>query len=236
MTEGVTTSVSFAVFPECPLEIQMQAQAVESYLKMPEESNFLIKTARHAQHGIIEVGSWTGRSSVLLAAIARAKGIPFVAVDTWESCDLAPGKDYFGVWCENMARTGLLRGDLPMQPHDGKTPSAGFWPFDERDENGVIVIRMPSVQAARLCSLLVDGCWIDGQDADFDFLFIDADHEYESVKADFFAWLPNLTRPATVVLHDVDCGHVGVKKFFGELHAAGMETEQSGNIGLVRVK
>ncbi len=203
------------------------AKSIESYLKIPEESDFLVREAEKAEHGIIEVGSWTGRSSVLLASVAREKRFPFVAVDTWQSCDLEPGKDFFPEWRDNMLRAELVPTQFKMLPND-ESPAIGT----AIDNFGrfTIVARMPSAMAARLLPVLSIG-W-----GKYDFIFIDADHEYESVKEDFFAWLPNLTRPATVVLHDVNCGHEGVRKFFLELGAAGLETWEEGNIGAVKLK
>lgn len=36
-----------------------------------------------------------------------------------------------------------------------------------------------------------------------DFLFVDADHDYEAVRADIAAWFPRLSPGATVAFHDV---------------------------------
>jgi hypothetical protein len=209
------------------------AKSIESFLKMPEESDFLIREAEKAQLGIIEVGSWTGRSSVLLAAVAREKGIPFVAVDTWESCDLEPDKDFFPTWKANMVKAGLLPETWNLLP-DNRLYSYDFYVNCSQNRMpGIGTLRMPSSIAARVGIPLLYAAY--PRDMSFDLCFIDADHEYESVKQDFFAWIPNLVRPATVVLHDVDCGHLGVKKFFSELAAGGLVTEKSGNIGLVRL-
>jgi len=41
-------------------------------------------------------------------------------------------------------------------------------------------------------------------------LFVDADHEWEAVKADLEAWIPHLAKPATVALHDWRDSHPGV--------------------------
>lgn len=49
----------------------------------------------------------------------------------------------------------------------------------------------------------------------YDFLFIDADHEYESVKADYENYSQFLEHPAHVVFHDLNMGKV--RRYFDEL-------------------
>jgi hypothetical protein len=49
------------------------------------------------------------------------------------------------------------------------------------------------------------------------FLFIDASHDYESVRADMDAWLPKLIPGAIVVFHDYQPNFPGVVKAVGEL-------------------
>ncbi|WP_197231395.1 class I SAM-dependent methyltransferase [Novipirellula artificiosorum] len=54
-------------------------------------------------------------------------------------------------------------------------------------------VRLPSTKATR--------CFEDGE---LDFVFIDGDHSYQSVKADLTAWHPKL-RPGGILLgHDYD--------------------------------
>jgi len=207
------------------------AKSINSYLKIPEESDFLVREAEKAKRGIIEVGSWTGRSSLLLESVAREKMIPFVAVDTWQSCDLEPGKDFFPTWKGNMAGAGFLEKDFKLEP-DSTAPAASWEPRKNAPRVGdfVQVIRADSILAARLFDF-----FLEERHFDYDFLFIDADHEYESVKQDFFAWVPHLAPGSTVVFHDVNCGHEGVRKFFLELGKAGLKTWEEGNIGAVRL-
>lgn len=205
------------------------ARSIKSYLKIPEESDFLVAEAEKAQYGIIEIGAWTGRSSLLLADIARRKGIPYVVVDTWLDCDLEPDKDFYYQWLDNMTAVGLLPQDFKLEPND-KHPAMGFHFADGYE---VHVLRSDSVYAGRLFDSLTIGA--HGNNLYPDFLFIDGDHAYESVKQDFLSWKPNLRPESTVVFHDVDGGHEGVTRFFKELGGE-LEIWSDGNIGSVRLK
>lgn len=67
---------------------------------------------------------------------------------------------------------------------------------------------------------------------DVDFLFIDGDHSYEGVKADWDNWMPLLTRPAIVVFHDIEVPCFGVKQLYTELCKEYSHTEKE-NIGAI---
>jgi len=202
------------------------AQSIDSYVKIPEETDFLVEHARNAKCGIIEVGCWTGRSSLFLASVARELDITYVAVDTWTSCDLNPGRDFFPEWRDNMERAGLLPGfEMEEGPigHGSTT------------DGEVVVLRMPSIYGARLFDPLVAYHIPPDIFPVADMLFIDADHEYLSVLADFAAWTEHILRGGTVVFHDIDQpqAHPGPGKFFEELIRAGYKGTRRGNIGAV---
>ena len=67
-------------------------------------------------------------------------------------------------------------------------------------------LRMLSVEAAKQFA-----------DESLDFLFIDASHDYESVRADLHAWLPKIKAGGTVAGHDTDFPGVldAVRDVFG---------------------
>ena len=65
--------------------------------------------------------------------------------------------------------------------------------FDSRAQ----IIEAPSVEAAEV---FADGA--------LDFVFIDADHSYESVKQDITAWLPKVRPGGFVTGHDIHMGEV----------------------------
>lgn len=55
----------------------------------------------------------------------------------------------------------------------------------------------------------------------FDFVFIDADHEYESVKADIVAWLPKVKKGGIISGHDYCASQQGVIKAVNECFRRG---------------
>lgn len=67
-------------------------------------------------------------------------------------------------------------------------------------------VRMPSVEAA---ATYADGC--------LDAVFIDASHDYESVRADILAWRPKVRAGGILAGHDYGAGWPGVQQAVDEL-------------------
>jgi len=57
------------------------------------------------------------------------------------------------------------------------------------------------------------------EDGSIDSLHIDGSHDYESVKNDFYNWLPKIRKGGMILLHDINVGRedFGVKKFWKEI-------------------
>jgi predicted O-methyltransferase YrrM len=69
----------------------------------------------------------------------------------------------------------------------------------------LIAMKGPSVAVARTLRVL------------FDFVFIDADHSYPSVKADILAWVPKVCRGGILAGHDYDPAWPGVVQAVDEI-------------------
>ena len=128
---------------------------------------------------IVEIGSWRGRSTRVLCDNTSGN---VTAVDTWRG---SPGLD----------------GDVTIMAEHYADPD---WVFSEFQRNlagatNLEIIRQPSVVAASL---------LKREGRTFDMIFIDALHDYESVKADLKAWFPLLRRPGLFCGHDFDYGEV----------------------------
>lgn len=77
--------------------------------------------------------------------------------------------------------------------------------------NGVVTaVRMTSLEAA--AKFAKDG-------VRFDFIFLDGDHSYESIKNDILAWRPLLREGGTIAGHDFDSFYDGVVRAVRELIA-----------------
>ena len=124
----------------------------------------------------VEVGCWLGRSTAYCARRIHdsGKSILFYAVDTWEGSPNEPAL------MEAVAQAGgsvfeMFRSNM--------------------EEAGVIEsitpVKMPSVAAANLF-----------EDRTLNFVFIDADHTTEAVKADIAAWRPKIKSGGTLAGHD----------------------------------
>lgn len=113
----------------------------------------------------IEVGSWLGASARDIATILPADGVLF-AVDTWlGSEEHQPGQSGY-----------VIPIDLLFQQFLSNVIHAGL-------KDKIVPVRLPSVVAAKKLAAL-------GVMADF--IYIDAAHDYESVKQDLHAWYPLL--------------------------------------------
>jgi predicted O-methyltransferase YrrM len=120
--------------------------------------------------------------------------------------------------------------DLPMVCVDN-WPNRDDYPTWKRNITearllyNILPIHMDSEVASK--------CWLNmGMPLYFDFLFIDADHSYGGVKADWDNWTKLLSKPAYVVLHDIALPGFGVMQFWQEL-CREYRHEAQGNIGVI---
>jgi hypothetical protein len=83
----------------------------------------------------------------------------------------------------------------------------------------------PNVTVMRTLSLLASASF---PDAHFDFIYVDANHSYEAVKADLAAWLPKVKPGGFIGGHDIDRREVrrAVMEVIG--HLSPKITEKSG--------
>ena len=136
---------------------------------------------------LVEVGVWKGKSACMMAQHIEASGKPL---------------HFFAV--------DTFEGSPEHQTavaHEGGSTYHVFSSHMEKSgaERYVRPVRMDSVRAAKCFG-----------DESVDFVFIDADHSYEGVRADLFAWFPKIKRDGIIAGHDFDWKTVksSVRDFF----------------------
>ena len=147
---------------------------------------------------LVEVGAWKGKSAAFMAVeIANSGKCPrFDVVDTWSWRYLKDGPD--SVWA------------VPELETDPDFVFRQFIHNTSPVKHIINVKRMKSVDAAQL---------YDNDSVDF--VFIDASHEYEDVKADIEAWYPKIKPGGYIGGHDYTPDYlVGVKTAVDEFFAA----------------
>ena len=176
------------------------------YQKIPGWFSFrglygrMVRQAKDGAH-FVEVGSWKGRSACFMAVeIANSrKRILFDCVDTWKGSQEP----------KHLEDPSVKNGTLFSEFMRNTEPIKRFI-------SNVVV--MESVQAAKQYG-----------DRSLDFVFIDAAHDYQNVKADLEAWLPKI-KPAGLLAGD-DFYHQGVKRAVTERFGESVKLQQGSGTG-----
>jgi predicted O-methyltransferase YrrM len=169
-------------FPPYPFDRAWSfAAQVTGWLTRDEaELLYRLSTAASRLGRVVELGSYCGRSTIMLAAgLAEASSEPLVCVDTFRgSAENQPGKRHF-------RPETLVDGIVNTYPAFIRNlQHAGLL---ER----IAVMRLSTREAAAQFSGAIG------------LLFVDADHDYAAVSADLRAWSPPIVADGWVVLHDV---------------------------------
>jgi len=132
----------------------------------------------------VEIGSYKGRSSSFMAVeIANSgKDIKFDCVDTWEG---SPEHQLGGI----LEDADVVNDTMFDVFKKNMEPVNGYYN----------TLRMTSVEASKLY-----------EDNSLDFVFIDADHQYESVVEDILSWFPKVKNGGIIGGHDYHLGAPGV--------------------------
>jgi len=186
------------LFDPSPLgNFRKLSRQVDGWLTRNEEAA-LFRAARAvpSDRCIVELGSWFGRSAILLGgASLNGNGAPVFAVDLFAAVGCA--KELLETRAGDEAHDFLKRFQSNMRR--------------ARLEHKVTAIRGATADAGRGWSGPPVG-----------FLFIDADHSYEGVRNDWDSWKAHLAPGAQVAFHDYgNAGYEGVARFVNELRTAG---------------
>lgn len=159
----------------------------------------------------VEVGSWTGRSAAFMAVeiVNSDKAIKFDCVDTW-----------LGSHEHTDPSSALFEPELA---NDKDWLYANFLKNTQPALAFINPVRLPSVEAAALYA-----------DNSLDFVFIDAAHDYENVKADITAWYPKVKVGGTIAGHDY--GWSGVHAAVNEYLVSVDNSPKPRNLSWIAVK
>ena len=154
------------------------------------------------RHCIAELGSWQGHSMLAMADSMPSDGEAY-AVDMWrDTPDMAPYNDRCRENPDFLIESFLANIGVELLSSKRVRP-----------------IRMSTLEAASYL-------WA----VKFDMIFIDAAHDYESVKADILAWRPLLVPSGLLCGHDY--WHQGVAQAVRELLPTHVKTG-AGSIWMV---
>ena len=152
------------------------ANGIFGWMDVPD-LRWLYNTAENVPNlgTIVEVGSWLGKSTTAIVSGAKTKNI--IVVDKWEGSISDNKGDYF---------------------FDG----SGI----PKNKDEAILIFLRNIKRTEFVpTMIVEDSWKAAEripDNYIDFLFIDADHSYESVKKDISAWYPKVKSGGIVSGHD----------------------------------
>jgi predicted O-methyltransferase YrrM len=193
---------------------EMEQRKRREYTEIPgwfaEEAfyDFVVQGAP-AEGLFVEIGCWLGKSTCYLGHAIQGSGkkIRLVAVDTWKGSANEPGL-------------------LAAVEQAGGSVFGLFW--RNMREAGlewlVEAVVRPSVEAAGLVA-----------DGSCDFVFIDADHTYEAVRADIAAWRSKVKAGGILAGHDW-CVYEDVRKAVTEgFGAPGRGFQTMGNVWYTRL-
>jgi predicted O-methyltransferase YrrM len=186
------------VFDPSPLgHYRRLSRPVDGWLTRDEESElFQLARAVPREQAIVELGSWFGRSAILLGGGSlRGKQSPVFSVDLFRAAGCArelledragaAAEDYWDQFQAHIHEAGLER----------------------------------VVTALRGDTAEIGATWSGPPVA---LLFIDADHSYEGVRRDWSHWRVRLAPHAVVAFHDYgNPAYEGVARFADELAARG---------------
>jgi len=154
-------------------------QDVHGWTDFADIYAFAVYEAEETAH-FVEVGSWLGKSAILMARLIEASGksVRLTAVDTFAGAE-------GDIWQANVVKKhGGSQGQREAFEENLKRYNVSHL---------VTILQLPSVVAAQRFD-----------DRSLSFVFIDADHAYKAVRADIVAWLPKLIPGGVLAGHNYE--------------------------------
>ncbi len=169
-------------------------ESIEGWLLLTEAVTLydIATNIKSSNPVICEIGVWKGKSSYIFATAMKQKGGTVYSIDPFNGDGDKASTDIYHEEMEKLD-TSLLE--------NFKNTITKF-----ELQNFIKILPMTSEKAR-----------INFPEPKIDFLFIDGNHEYESVKQDYTLWTPLVPSGGIIILHDVGATHVdGPKRIFNE--------------------
>lgn len=193
---------------------------IEEYLGgiTREDGEVLAKYAAASKVGIVEIGSMTGKSALILLSNSK---VNITCIDSYRF------------------------GTCPVYNYDQiqlKDRKLIFSPDADKVSSLIARKRLRKIlQSFKNRGTHIEkdskAAWTDVHIRSFDLLFIDGGHRYDEVKSDWDNYVPRMKKPGVVILHDyvtnIDGG--GVMKFVKDLKREGYSVEFEGACAIIKL-
>jgi predicted O-methyltransferase YrrM len=160
----------------------------------------------------LEINGWMNESTELpwLAEQAQ-KHYRIVEVGSWLGRSTRAMADNTSgvIYAVDTWKGTLGDENFPKEPHEGYFLDEFTKNLGDHLWNGTVrAMRMTSLEAATKFA---------GDGVTFDFIFLDAAHDYENIRNDILAWRPLLEKGGTLAGHDFDSFYDGLVRAVREL-------------------
>ena len=224
-------------------DIWNRAQHISSPFMPEEHARLLYNLALENSGTIVEIGSWHGRSSVILGSAVKNLGKGHLyCFDHWnliEGAECIMKQDIWKIWNDHISEWNLQAVVTPGRAYSQK--AAEKWPanktidllfidgWHEYWESGPLIIPPEDIQEYGIEGWLRDGKLI-------------SPHKHQpsfdrAAKVDFDVWAPKLKAGGTLILHDLHADFPGVLKVWKENVESSSEWEikhSENNIGVAQ--
>mgnify|MGYP001381774405 CR=1 FL=1 len=203
-------------------DIWNRAQHISSPYMPKEHAEILYLTALNNPGTIVEIGSWHGRSSVILGNAIKNSGEGHLyCFDHWnliEGAECIMEQDIWKSWNDNIAYWQLQKVVTSGRAYSQK--AAKQWPADKKIdllfidgwheyfESGPLIISAEDIHKYGIKGWLKNGKMVPPEDHQpiFD----------RGAKVDFDIWAPKVRRGGILILHDLHPDFPGVLKVWQE--------------------
>jgi hypothetical protein len=199
-----------------------QAQHIPSPYMPKKHARLLYDLALENQGTMLEIGSWHGRSSIILGSAVKSSGKGHLyCLDHWnliEGGECIMNQDIWKIWNDHVLVWQLQESVTAIRAHSEKAGKQ--WPENkfidllfidgchEYLETGPLILSAEVIKEYG-----IDGWIIDGKKV--------PPHKYQpgynrGAKVDFQVWAPKVRAGGILIMHDLNPDFAGVEKVWQE--------------------